>query len=83
MTFDNLGESVFSEHARLETKRVDSSPGAPQVDSHQSVFVSPPGSTKGKREDVAVFKLGSLNVGDVVQGPALIIDETQTIFVNS
>jgi 5-oxoprolinase (ATP-hydrolysing) len=82
-TFDSLGESVYDEVAKLERRRVDKSPKSVKVDSHQDVFVSPPGSMKGRRESVAVFQLGSLDVGDVVEGPALIIDATQTIFVNA
>jgi 5-oxoprolinase (ATP-hydrolysing) len=78
-TFDDLGESVFSEFKRLEPRQVTSD----RVDSRQSVFVSPPGASKGSRMDVAVYELGSLEVGDAVDGPALIIDATQTVFVNS
>ena len=78
-TFDNLGESVFAEFKRLRPATV--SPA--KVDSRQSVFVSPPGASKGQRMDVPVYELGSLDVGDVIDGPALIIDATQTVFVNS
>lgn len=82
-TFDDLGESVFAEFARLDMRKVDRTPGSSKVDSVQSVYVSAPGSTRGSREDVPVFELDSLEVGDVVEGPALIIDETQTVFVNT
>ena len=78
-TFDSLGESVFAEFKKLQPRRVDES----KIDSRQSVFVSPPGATKGRREEVPVYELGSLDVGDAVEGPALIIDATQTVFVNS
>jgi len=82
-TFDDLGESVFAEFVRLSMRKVDRSKGSAKVDSFQSVYVSAPGSTKGRREDVPVFELNSLEVGDLVEGPALIIDETQTVFVNT
>jgi 5-oxoprolinase (ATP-hydrolysing) len=36
-------------------------------------------SGEGKRFDTPVFKLGSLDVGDRVKGPAVITDETLTI----
>ena len=64
-------------------RKVDRSQTSTKVDSFQSVYVSPPGSTKGCREDVPVFELDSLAVGDLVEGPALIIDETQTVFINT
>jgi 5-oxoprolinase (ATP-hydrolysing) len=57
--------------------------GDHKIDSRQSVYVSKPGSTKGSRQDVPVYLLDKLDVGDVLQGPALIIDATQTVFVNA
>lgn len=33
--------------------------------------------------DVPVIELDALDVADQVEGPALIIDSTQTIFVNA
>lgn len=81
-TFDDLGESVFAEFARLNMRKVECTPGSSKVDSFQSVYVSAPGSTKGRRQEVPVFELESLEVGDLVEGPALIIDETQTVFIN-
>jgi 5-oxoprolinase (ATP-hydrolysing) len=78
-TFDSLGESVFAEFKKIQPRPVDRS----KIDSRQSVFVSPPGVSKGRREQVPVYELGSLDVGDAVDGPALIIDATQTVFVNS
>ncbi|WVF70315.1 hypothetical protein IAT40_005104 [Kwoniella sp. CBS 6097] len=85
-TFDSLGPSAFQEAKSLTLNPVDPS----KADFHQEVYVwydgdpqnGVPGQDGGKREDVPVFELGSLNVGDQVKGPALIIDETQTIFVN-
>ncbi|AFR94607.2 5-oxoprolinase [Cryptococcus neoformans C23] len=70
------GESVFSEISNLSTRRA----GKPT--SRQEVFVSQPGSTKGERMDTPVYELDQLNVGDIVEGPALVIDATQTIFIN-
>lgn len=32
--------------------------------------------------DTPVYELDQLNVGDIVEGPALVIDATQTIFIN-
>ena len=70
-TFDTLGESVYCEVSRLAKRAVD--PAA--AHSTHSVYFDGIG-----RVDVTpVFLLGVLEVGDVVQGPAMIIDETQTI----
>ncbi|KAJ9097610.1 hypothetical protein QFC21_004644 [Naganishia friedmannii] len=84
-TFDNLGESAFAELARLKTRPATADDGAKQtkINSHQDVYVSPPRSTTGARETVPVYLLDKLEVGDVVDGPALVIDATQTVFVNA
>jgi 5-oxoprolinase (ATP-hydrolysing) len=43
-----------------------------------SVYFAPP---MGRVEDTLVYLLGNLDVGDLVEGPAMVIDETQTIVV--
>ncbi|OCF73945.1 cytoplasmic protein [Kwoniella mangroviensis CBS 8886] len=75
-TFDSLGPSAFSEYKSLKLNDVDQR----KADFHQKAYVWY--GHEGKRQDVPVFELGSLHTGDQVKGPALIIDETQTIFVN-
>ncbi|KAH7333962.1 5-oxoprolinase [Rhizoctonia solani] len=70
-TFDSLGPSVFEEMKTLKTNPVDVQ--ATQDRTH-SVYFEGPG-----RIDAPVFLLEKLNVGDVVSGPAMIIDNTQTI----
>ena len=35
----------------------------------------------GRVDDTPVYELPSLEVGEIVQGPAMIIDDTQTIVV--
>ncbi|KAJ9093804.1 hypothetical protein QFC19_008181 [Naganishia cerealis] len=82
-TFDDLGESAFAELARIETRPVSKSDARDKIDSHQDVYVSQPGSTTGARQAVPVYLLDKLQVGDVLNGPALVIDATQTIFVNA
>jgi 5-oxoprolinase (ATP-hydrolysing) len=67
----------------LETRPLSGEIGAQKINDHQSVYVSQPGSLKGTRQDVPVYLLDKLEVGDIVEGPALIIDATQTIFVNA
>lgn len=54
-----------------------------KVTSRQEVYVCAPGQTYGERVQTPVFELDHLDQGDIIQGPALIIDATQTIFVNA
>lgn len=72
-TFDSLGESVYSEVERLERRPVDRS----QAASTSSVYFD----KVGRVPDTPVFLLEQLKVGDEVTGPAMIIDDTQTIVV--
>ncbi|WVQ82712.1 hypothetical protein IAT38_004844 [Cryptococcus sp. DSM 104549] len=75
-TFDSLGLSAFKEIKTLTLKPV----GPEKADFHQECYVWY--GTEGKREDVPVFELGSLSTGDEVKGPSMVIDDTQTIFVD-
>ncbi|KAF8063458.1 Hydantoinase/oxoprolinase-domain-containing protein [Lyophyllum atratum] len=70
-TFDNLGESVYSEVARLSTRPVDKT----KADTEYSVYFD----HVGRVDDTPVFLLDNLEVGDSLDGPAMIIDQTQTI----
>ena len=70
-TFDTLGDSVFSEISRLSPRRLEAS----EADSKYSVYFD----RVGRVDDTPVFLLDRLKVGDLVEGPAMIIDETQTI----
>ena len=70
-TFDSLGPSVFSELRTLERRPVDRS----SAESPYSVYFD----GVGRVDDTPVYLLDKLQVGDVVQGPAMIIDDTQTI----
>ncbi|KAI0704444.1 5-oxoprolinase [Cerioporus squamosus] len=72
-TFDTLGESVYKEVERLEKREVDRS----RADSTYSTYFD----GIGRVDDTPVFLLTSLKVGDTVNGPAMIIDNTQTIVV--
>nr|XP_019046779.1 5-oxoprolinase [Kwoniella bestiolae CBS 10118]OCF25709.1 5-oxoprolinase [Kwoniella bestiolae CBS 10118] len=73
-SFDEISPLQEIKHLKLT--------GPSKSFSVQSVFVSAPGSTKGKRVETPVYKLDELEVGCSIEGPALIIDATQTIFVN-
>ena len=82
----SAGASVFEELKSLETNTVDNTlftSSGGKVSSTQEVYVCPPGQTYGERVDIPVFQLEKLDTGDVVVGPALIIDATQTIFINA
>ncbi|CAL1701706.1 unnamed protein product [Somion occarium] len=70
-TFDSLGESVFSEVTKLEKRPVDRR----KADSTHSVYFNDIGRVK----DTPVFLFRALEVGDELEGPAMIIDNTQTI----
>ncbi|KAJ3490111.1 hypothetical protein NLI96_g1665 [Meripilus lineatus] len=70
-TFDTLGESVWSEVARLARRPVQQSK---KPDSSYSVYFNEVG-----RVDTPVYLLPALEVGDELNGPSMIIDDTQTI----
>ncbi|RDX50719.1 5-oxoprolinase [Lentinus brumalis] len=72
-TFDTLGESVYKEVEKLEKREVDKA----KADSTYSTYFD----GVGRVDDTPVFLLGSLKVGDTVKGPAMIIDNTQTIVI--
>ncbi|KZP06471.1 hypothetical protein FIBSPDRAFT_914690 [Athelia psychrophila] len=73
-TFDDLGPSVFTEVATLVRKPVD----AARASSTHSVYFDAP---HGRVPETPVFHLDRLVVGDQVRGPAMIIDDTQTIVI--
>ncbi len=78
----SAGESVQQEIKTLSFNEVDPQRTVEQggkVSSRQDVFVTPPGQKTGSRVDTPVFDLGDLDKGDTIEGPALIIDATQTI----
>ncbi|KAI0338094.1 5-oxoprolinase [Trametopsis cervina] len=70
-TFDSLGESVFEEVASMKTTTVEQ---AKATATHSVYFDS-----VGRIRDTPVFLLPSLETGDKLEGPAMIIDDTQTI----
>lgn len=81
--WSDIGQSVFEEVKTLRTAPVDISDAGTKVSSRQEVYVAPPGQVRGERVSTPVFILDQLEVGDVVEGPALVIDATQTIFINA
>lgn len=70
-TFDELGESVFKEVEKLQTRGVDRA----KADTTHGVYFD----GVGRVEDTPVYLLPSLETGDKLEGPAMIIDDTQTI----
>ncbi|KAK7055126.1 Hydantoinase/oxoprolinase-domain-containing protein [Favolaschia claudopus] len=73
-TFDNLGPSVYSEVAGLKTRPVDVQAKAEHARKFSVYF-----DRVGRVDDTPVFLLDNLEIGDEVEGPAMIIDNTQTI----
>ena len=71
-TFDTLGESVYVEVAKLRTRPVD-------VEARADVRYSVYFDRIGRVDDTPVFLLDKLEIGDMLSGPAMIIDDTQTI----
>ncbi|KZT03038.1 5-oxoprolinase [Laetiporus sulphureus 93-53] len=70
-TFDSLGESVFAEISKMEQRAVDRK----KADTTWNVYFD----QLGRVDDTPVYLFHSLAVGDVIEGPAMIIDNTQTI----
>ncbi|KAJ3786784.1 5-oxoprolinase [Lentinula aff. detonsa] len=91
-TFDTLGESVYSEVEHLRSsnaiKAVNSSYRSSELSSSMtkpekadttwSVYFDEP---VGRVDNTPVFRLEKLEVGDEVLGPAMVIDDTQTVVV--
>ncbi len=73
MTTDESQPSVFDELDRLRVRVVEVESAA----TRHSVYFD----KIGRIDDTPVFELGKLAVGDVVDGPAVVIDDTQTIVV--
>ncbi|KAM6499915.1 5-oxoprolinase [Amanita muscaria] len=76
-TFDTLGPSIYSEVDTLRSGNTLAS--SSHADSYHSVYFE----KIGRVEKTAVYVLGELPVGLVVQGPAVVIDDTQTILVTA
>ncbi|KAG8975636.1 hypothetical protein FRC05_005429 [Tulasnella sp. 425] len=75
-TFDSLGPSVFQELAELKTNKIDHGTTKKKETTTSVYFES-----VGRVDDTPVYKLPDLDVGDVLRGPAMILDDTQTIVV--
>lgn len=74
-SFDSLGESVFAESSKLSFKPVSDSKS--KYERSTSVYFQNEG-----RMETPVFLLEKLERGDLVKGPAIIIDRTQTLVVD-
>ncbi|BGP19683.1 hypothetical protein JCM10213_001859 [Rhodosporidiobolus nylandii] len=75
-TFDSLGETVLAEAERLNF----SSEGIVDTKAEKarsSIYFEETG-----RVDAPVFKLEHLETGDLVQGPAAIVDGTQSLIIS-
>ncbi|KAL9931529.1 hypothetical protein V8E36_009526 [Tilletia maclaganii] len=76
-SYDSLGETVHAEHKRLaaEDGGFRDSEAVAKAEKRQVYFVD-----QG-RVDTPIVKLEDVKVGEKVQGPAICIDETQTILI--
>ncbi|TXT07669.1 uncharacterized protein COLE_04593 [Cutaneotrichosporon oleaginosum] len=74
MSYESLGRSALAEVRTLRRTP------PPKADLAQEVYVWH--GEAGKRVNAPVYELESLATGNAVPGPALVIDDTQTIFVN-
>ncbi|VDB96207.1 unnamed protein product [Peniophora sp. CBMAI 1063] len=74
-TFDSLGPSVFEELKTLKTAAVAEA----KIARRHSTYFDP--ALGGRIEDTPVYELDKLEIGEVVWGPAVVIDDTQTIVV--
>jgi 5-oxoprolinase (ATP-hydrolysing) len=72
-TGDKSDRSVFDELDQLSIRVVE----AESAPTRHSVYFD----KIGRVDDTPVFELGKLVVGDAVDGPAVVIDDTQTIVV--
>ena len=72
-TTDDSGPSVFDELEELQTRQVRRDSAAMRY----SVYFD----KVGRIDDTPVFELGVLAGGDAVDGPAVVIDDTQTIVI--
>lgn len=72
-SYQDLGETVHAQHVRL-SKEGWRDAKALQSAKRQSVYFEGSG-----RVDTPVLKLKELEAGEKVEGPAILIDETQTI----
>lgn len=71
-SFSSLGPSVFEQAEKLDFKAVDK-----RKTEQTSVYFEETG-----RVDAPVFQIEQLKEGDLVEGPALIIDNTQTVVID-
>jgi 5-oxoprolinase (ATP-hydrolysing) len=72
-TYSTLGTPIFRELATLQKRPVSKS----KVELFQSVYFDVIG-----RMDTPVYKLDNLDIGETIQGPAMVLDDTQTILLD-
>ncbi|KAF9523333.1 Hydantoinase/oxoprolinase-domain-containing protein [Crepidotus variabilis] len=75
-TFDSLGQSVYAEVAELKQNIIDLKTDS-KIETRHSVYFD----EVGRVNDTPVFLLDRLDIGDTIEGPSMIIDNTQTIVV--
>ncbi|KAK7443735.1 hypothetical protein VKT23_015517 [Stygiomarasmius scandens] len=76
-TFDTLGDSVYSELDRLASTKALHPVSSSKVTVRHSVYFD----VLGRVPDTPVYLLDKLEVGEEIKGPAMVIDNTQTIVI--
>ncbi|TIB97296.1 hypothetical protein E3Q18_02651 [Wallemia mellicola] len=74
-TYDELGQSALQEYSQITPRKLTKE----DATSRQSCYFEI--QNVGQRVDTPVFTLDKLSVGDAIDGPAIVIDDTQTIIV--
>ncbi|KAF9073172.1 Hydantoinase/oxoprolinase-domain-containing protein [Rhodocollybia butyracea] len=87
-TFETLGESVYSEIEHLQSSESIKPINSPnpsstsakpeKADATWSVYFDEP---VGRADNTPIFLLEKLDIGDEIYGPAMVIDDTQTIVI--
>ncbi|MCO5549739.1 hypothetical protein L7F22_003212 [Adiantum nelumboides] len=78
-SFDTLKETAHSEHDRLRKEQKDTFPSAKEAiekATKRKVYFEGPG-----RIEVPIIRLHDTKTGQGIKGPAILVDETQTIVV--
>ena len=68
-----MGESVYTELETLKQRPVSKD----KIDSRHGVYFG----GLGRVDDTLVYLLDNLEIGDIIEGPGVVIDATQTILL--
>lgn len=75
-SFESLGKTYCEQLSEITFQSVD---GRHEPDQYHSVYFDQP---YGRQDRTPVYLLGRLSVGDLIKGPALLIDDLQTLVID-